>query len=216
MSGGYVLCEYDKIRDYCPEFKTIMERLEQQLMAHASAKWAPKQAGVNALGISGPGTMHPRSKQFGKGTIMPELFQGPVYDTGVLTTLPTWRTYLSSTTQTIPGHNTIMQGSNSGAVYEDYMIGIAGIALLDKTQRITEVKMQIGDRKLPRINIEEAFVYNKPAIIFNDGYIVDEEESFHLYAYCLTQGIQRIKLIGLQVNRVPNKLQTTNTGTALT
>ncbi|GAG12669.1 unnamed protein product, partial [marine sediment metagenome] len=34
--------------------------------------------------------------------------------------------------------------------------------------------------------------------------------------YCLTQGPARIKLLGLQMNRVPNKLQTTNTGAALT
>ena len=217
MSGGYILCEYQKVRDYAPEYKGIMEKLEQQLVAHAEAKWAPLKAGANALGVPGKGTMYPKSGEFGKGTIMPELFQGPAYDTGVLTTLNTWKTFISSTTQTVPGSNTLLQGSaTSGMIYEDYMIGIAGIALLDKVQRISEIKMQIGDRKLPRINIEEAFAYEKPCIIFEDGFIVDEEESVHLYAYCLSQGIQTIAPIGLQVNRVPNKLQVSLPGAVLT
>jgi len=79
---------------------------------------------------------------------------------------------------------------------------------------MSEMKMQISDKKLPRINIEEAFAYNQPAIIFEEGYILDEERSFELYAYILTQGPQRIKLIGLQANRVKDKVLT-NTGAAL-
>jgi hypothetical protein len=91
-----------------------------------------------------------------------------------------------------------------------------GLAFLDKALRISEIKMQISDKKLPRMNIEEAFLFNKPAIIFEEGFILDEKTSFDLYGYVLSRGIQRIKLIGLQVNRIPNKLQVTNTGAALT
>jgi hypothetical protein len=58
--------------------------------------------------------------------------------------------------------------------------------------------------------------YNKPAIVFEQPFILDEEEGFDLYAYVLSQGPERIKLLGLQMNRVPNKLQVTNTGVALT
>jgi hypothetical protein len=75
--------------------------------------------------------------------------------------------------------------------------------------------MQISDLKLPRINIEEAFAYNKPAIMFEDWYLLDEETGFDLYAYVLSQGPQTIKLIGAQVNRVPNKMQVTVPGQAL-
>jgi hypothetical protein len=66
------------------------------------------------------------------------------------------------------------------------------------------------------MNIEEAFAYEKPAIVFEEGFVLDEETGFDLYAYVLTPGYTRIKLLGLQLNRVPNKLQVTNTGAALT
>jgi hypothetical protein len=110
-----------------------------------------------------------------------------------------------------------MAGVGNGySIPEDYKVGLAGLAFLDKTIRVSEVKMQISDKKLPRINIEEAFVYNKPAVVFEEGFILDEETAFELYAYVLTQGPQRIKLIGLQANRVKDKLLTTDTGAALT
>jgi len=206
---GYVICELEKVKEYFPEYGAMMKALEVTLVAQAVSAWRMPYGGI-----------YPKSGEFGKTTIMPELFQGPIRTAGLLTSpltnLPTWRSWYGST-QTIPGHNTIMQGNaGQGAMAEDYKIGLAGIAFLDKVIRIDEVKMQIGDRKLPRINIEEAMAYNKPAIIFEDAYILDEEESYHLYAHIMTQGPQRTKLIGLQLNRVPNKLQATNTGTTLT
>ena len=209
MSGGYVLCEYDKVKEYFPEFNAMMEALEATLVAKARADWSP-------LKFTPPG-IYPKSGEFGKTTVMPELFQGGIFPTGTpLTTLTDWNAYIGSA-MTVPGHNTLLQGSASSAmIFEDYMIGLAGIAFLDKVQRVSEIKMQVGDRKLPRINVEECMAYNKPAIIFEDGYVLDEEESFHLYGYALSHGPLRLKLLGLQLHRVPNKLQTTNTGAAIT
>ena len=196
MSGGYVICEYQKVKDDFPEFKLVLNSLHQGLVAKAAADWSPKTFGG----------MAPRSDQFGESTIMPQLFRD--YSN---TTFTTWNQWIGAT-----GHQTIMSGANSGNIYEDYKIGLAGFALLDKAIKFAEIRMQISDKKLGRINIEEAFAYEKPAIIFEDGYILDEETGFDLYAYMLAQGYQRIKPIGFQLNRIPNKLQTTNTGAALT
>ena len=196
MSGGYVICEYQKVKDEFPEFKLTLNSLHQGLIAKAAADWAPKTFGG----------MAPRSDQFGESTIMPQLFRD--YSQ---TRLTTWNQWIGAT-----GNQTIMSGANSGNIYEDYKIGLAGFALLDKAIKFSEIRMQISDKKLGRINIEEAFAYEKPAIIFEDGYILDEETGFDLYAYMLAQGYQRIKPIGFQLNRIPNKLQTTNTGAALT
>ena len=48
---------------------------------------------------------------------------------------------------------------------------------------ITEIRFQIGDRKYGRINLEQFRIFNKPAIIFEEPFIIDEETSFHLYGY---------------------------------
>jgi hypothetical protein len=197
MTGGYVICEYDKVKAEFPEFRAVMEALEDSLIAKASADWAPLSYG----GIA------PLSGQFGKTTVMPQLFADNAGNR-----LTTWEQTFTAT-----GSQTIMTGVESGGIIpEDFKVGLVGLAFLDKALKISEIKMQISDKKLPRMNIEEAFLYNKPAIIFEEGFILDEKTSFDLYGYVLSQGIQRIKLIGLQVNRIPNKLQVTNTGAALT
>jgi len=150
--------------------------------------------------------MAAKAGEFSETTIMPQLFNGI---TG--TRLTTWNQWFTAT-----GAQTIMTGTGTGGtIPEDYKVGLVGLVFLDKAIRVSEIKMQISDKKLPRINIEEAFCYNKPAIVFEQGFVLDEETSFDLYGYVLTQGPQRIKLLGLQLNRVPNKLQVTDTGAAL-
>lgn len=195
---GYVICEYEKVREEFPNFKSVMDTLEANLIANALSEWDPLKYG----GIT------PKAGEFGKTTVMPQLFNGLM---AAYQPLVTWDQWFNAT-----GHRTIMTGAAiGGTINEDYKIGLVGLAFLSKAIRVSEIKMQIGDKKLPRINIEEAFAYNKPAIVFEDGYILDEETSFDLYANVITQGPQRIKLIGIQLNRVPNKLQVSNCGAAL-
>lgn len=195
---GYVLCEWELVKQEFPEFLSTMAKLEADLTSMATADWGPLTYG---------GTK-PKAGQFGKSTIMPELFYGFGQ---VAPTLTSWKSYATAT-----GNQGLMAGANAMNIYEDYKIGIAGFAFLDKVQRITEIKLQIGDRKFPRINLEEAMVYNKPAVIFETGVLVDEETEFDLHGYVECVGPYRIVPIGIQMNRVPNKLQSSQTSAALT
>ena len=192
----FVITEYEKVRETFPQFAQVMQNLQTKLIAKATEDWAGKKYGG----------MYPKSGQFGISTIMPQLFRNMAN-----VTLTDWEQWLTAT-----GNQTIMSGANVGNIYEDYKIGICGLALLSKATRISEFRMQISDKKLPRMNIEEAAVYNKPAIVWEDAYLLDEETGFDLYAYVKTQGPQMVKPIGLQVNRIPNKLQTSNCAAALT
>ncbi len=206
---SYVICEYEKVKQNFPEFKATMESLATRLRAKCAADWSPKTFGGLA----------PTSGQFGETTIIPALFRDQTMTAAAAGFMDTWYQWLTLTAaeSALGGaHKTIMTGSGTGGIIlEDYKIGLAGLVLLDKAIRISEIKMQISDRKLPRINIEEALAYNKPAIVFENGYVLDEETGFDLYAYVTTQGPQRIKLLGLQMNRIPNRLQVTNTGATL-
>jgi len=194
---GFIICEYEEVKKQFPEFKAVLEEVKNRLIAKAEADWAPLKYG----GLT------PKAGEFGESTIMPQLFKD--ISGNVLTT---WNQWFNAT-----GAQTILTGAASGnTIYEDYKVGFVGFAILDPVIRFSEFKMQIGDRKFPRVNIEEAFAYEEPCIIFERGFILDEETSFELVAYVLTQGPQRLKLIGTQVNRVPNKLQITDTGAALT
>ena len=200
MPGGYIICEYEKVKEQFPEFKAVMNELKTRLVEEASAAW-----GISAEKFT--------LKNGHLTTIIPALFRGQQTVAGVLgAQLTTWEQWFNAT-----GSQTIMTGAaTGGTIYEDYKVGLAGLVFLDKAIRISEIKMQISDKKLPRINIEEAMAYEKPAIVFEEGYMLDEEAAFELVGYVMTQGPQTIKLIGFQLNRIPNKLQVTDTGAALT
>jgi hypothetical protein len=196
MSMSVIICEYEKVKEKFPQFSQVMSSLRAGLVLKAQQDWP---------GLT-YGGMNPRAGQFGISTVMPQLFNDI---SG--TQLVTWHQNFTAT-----GHQIILAGTRAGGIIpEDYKVGICGLALLDKAIRISEIKMQISDLKLGRINIEEAFAYNKPAVVFEDWFLLDEETGFDLYAYVLSQGVQTIKLIGAQVNRVPNKMQVTVPGQAL-
>ena len=218
MSGGYVICEYEKVKQDFPKFQSVMTTLRNRLIAKAEKDWNMPFAGhrkiseAAARGIPlnapGPGLdVDVDRGEFGETTILPSLFNGLM---AAYQPMPTWHQWFNAT-----GSQIIIQGAASaGRIYEDYKVGFAGLVFLDKAIRISEIKMQISDKKLPRVNIEECLAYNKPAIVFEEGFILDEEKGFELYANVLTQGPQRIKLLGLQLNKIKDKLLT-NTGAAL-
>lgn len=190
--NGYILCEYNKVKEEFPEFKKVMDDLKSALVSKASAEW-----GIPAEKFT--------LESGNLTTIIPALFNNMAG-----ARLATWDQWFTAV-----GNQLIMTGAGAGGtIAEDYKVGLAGLAFLDHAIRITELKMQVSDSKLPRINIEEAFGYEKPAFILEEGFILDQKTVFELYAYVLTQGPQRIKLVGLQANRVKDKLLT-NTGAAL-
>jgi hypothetical protein len=200
----YVICEYEKVKQNFPEFYSMMQNLRTSLIAKASADWGP-------LSFGG---LNPTSGQFGETTILPPLFNNLAN-----TQMTTWNqtfTNLNVLISQVGIAQALISGSGTaGTIPEDYMVGFAGICFLDKAIKVSEVKLQIGDRKIGRINLEEAMVYNKPCVVLEEGLTLDEEEGFELYGYIQSAGQQRIKLLGLQLNRVPNKTQVTHCAQAL-
>ena len=191
---GYILCDYSKIKEEFPEFRATLDMTRSNVISRASSAW----------GI--PVEMFTLEKGH-VTTIIPALFADM---NG--TRLSTWNQTFTAT-----GHQTIMTGVGTGNMIPgDYKVGLVGIAFLDKAIRVAEIRMQISDKKFPRINLEEAFAYEYPTIVFEEGYMLDEKTSFELYAYVLSQGPQRIKLLGVQANRVKDKLIATEVGAAAT
>jgi len=211
---SYVICEYEKVREQFPQFLSVMKTLRSNLIRKCQGDWDPLTFGG----------MAPKSGQFGESTIMPQLFYGwggigYAAAAPPAVRLTTWHQkfhQIGAFAGTIPGSLPIIEGAaTGGTITEDYKIGLAGIAFLDKAIKVSEIKMQIGNVKIPRMNLEEAMVYNKPAVVFEQPYILNEEEGFELFGYVTSEGFQTVKLIGVQMNRVPNKLQVTNTGALL-
>ena len=162
--GGYIFCEWDSVGKTDLAFQKSFAELEGRIIKRCNADWAPRTFGY----------MVPGSNQYGRTTIMPEMFDDQ--DGSVMTN---WRQALD-----VVGNQTIITGRGTGNIIsEDLKIGWIGLAFPNKQQHITELRWQIGDRKYGRINIEEMHCYNKPAIIFEEGFILNEEQAFDLYAY---------------------------------
>jgi len=157
-----------------PNFKSAFMASESKLIEKCNADWKPKTFG--GLAISG--------NQYGRTTIMPELFDdhnaAPMDSTRAIASGGATFRQLFTTA----GDQLLMAGNGSGNVIpEDFKLSIMGFAFPNQNQHITEIKMMIGDRKFCRFNLEEMHLYEQPAIIFEEAFEVDEEESFELYGY---------------------------------
>ena len=163
-SGQFVICEQKAIQREFPNFKSAFMNLDAQLQGLCNVDWKPRTFGQFAGGAN----------TYVNTTILPPLFRG------ILTTqLVTFRQLF-----TTAGNQTLMYGSAAGrTIPEDFKIGLMGFALPNENQHLTEIKMQIGDRKYCRIDLEEIHQYDQPAVIFEEGWIVNEEEAIDIYGY---------------------------------
>lgn len=179
--GLFVLSEWDSVNKENSVFQQTLRRLDEQIITKCNLDWKPRTFN-SAKALSGD------SGFYGRTTILPALFDDnqsrPLTTAGLGgSPVATWRQRFLAASTTA-ANTVLLQGVGAGeTIPEDFKIAWAGLAFPNKNQHITEIKYQIGDRKYGRLNIEEIHGYNKPAIIFEEGYILDEEESFHLFGY---------------------------------
>jgi len=188
MAGGYVICEWASVREEFPDFQRTLKALEDALIAKCNADWSPKSCGF----------LTPKANQWGRTTILPALFKD---NTG--TQMATWRQHFASS-----GHQLVIAGARTGNVIpEDFKVGWVGLAFPNPVQHISEIRFQIGDRKYGRIDLEELKSYRCPALIFEDGFIIDEEQAFELYGYVDTADVyQRVVMLGFCCFKVIDKV----------
>lgn len=187
MAGGYVICEWNSVQNEFPRFQNVFANLETKMITKCNAEWSPK----------GFGYLNPQSGQYGRTTILPALFNG---FSGLQ--LAHWRQLL-----TTPGEQTLLTGTRAGhTLPEDFKVAWLGLVFPNKQQQISEIRFQIGDRKYGRIDVEEIKSYNQPALVFEEGYVIDEEEAFDLLGYVKTADYQRMVMLGAayykQIDRV--------------
>jgi hypothetical protein len=183
--GGYVICEWDSIAREYPQFQQAFQQCEQLAINSCNLSWAPRRFNTQHTFGGGEG-------EYGRTTILPGLFMD--HNLVALTGMATWRqAFTSAFLAANPIQFTLMAGVGAGnTIPEGTKVALMGFAFPNKQQHITEIKMQIGDRKYGRINLEQMLIMNKPAIILEEGIVLEEEEAFDLYAHMDTTGITQI------------------------
>ena len=163
--GGFSIVEWNAVAKTDPKFQDTFIKTENELINLCDQSWAPKKLGY----------LSPSASQYGRTTIIPRLFTNALGVAGI----QTWRQQFIAT-----GHQVLLQGIGTGSVIpEDFKIGWVGLALPNDTQQLSELIWQIGDQRFGRIDIEEIREYKNPAIIFDDGFVIDEETSFILSGF---------------------------------
>lgn len=191
---SYVIVEYDELMSQGMAgrglFSQMVTNLEQVGLKNTQEVWP----GLTYGGFT------PGSKQFGRTTIIPRNFAGfgqtPVTPPTAAQTLATWIQDLTTT-----GSQILIQGQRAGQITpEDWRTEWIGLAF-PQPPHITELRWEIGDTRYPRVNIEECFQYNKPAVIFENGYDIPAETFFELRGYIEAGGQQQIVMLGFQYYR---------------
>lgn len=194
-SGGFVLCEWKSVQKEFPDFQKAFSDLESTVIEKANMDWSPKRQGY----------LTPTGDQWGRTTILPELFNSAF---GM--SLAHWRLSFFAA-----GHQTLFVGGNAGnTIPEDFKLGWMGLSFGNEQMNVTEIRWQIGQRKYGRINIEALANYDSPALVFEEGLVIDEEESFDLWGYVDETGLgsqgnalyQRIVPLGFAAYRVIDKV----------
>ena len=213
-----MIAEWDSVAKQYPNFQQAFMNLEALVVNKCNLDWSPKR--FNLASTYGSG-----ESEYGRTTILPGAF-----DDHLQVWMQTFRqSFTAAYLAANPVQFTLMAGVGAGnTIPEDCKIALMGFAFPNKQQHITEIKMQIADRKFGRFNLEEMQIMNKPAIIFEEGFVLDEEEAFDLYCHMDTTGFnqigagvdawstiyQRVVPIGALYYKYYNKVGG-NTGTAI-
>lgn len=148
------------------------------------------------------GQMNPKEGEYGKVLPRPEMFSGMAGSA----LSGTFRQNLTST-----GWQTILTAdlSDTGEVKSNWVLGIAGLAILDATKRISQIKTIKGDRTFSILDIEDMQAFDGPsAIVFQipdkevEMYVFDYSAKLTIQAYVTSTGYQTIKPLG--VSYVPH------------
>lgn len=207
---SYVICEYDsailksvKAQNFyvakCAQLETLMRQ-------ETEAVWS----GLRYGGFT------PGPREYGRTTWLPEYFAdeaGDILDKNHSPTywgVNSWQQYFTDTspaTHAIPGWKTIWQGITGatdpygGIMSEDIRLAWAGLAITSKASAITKFKWIIGDTTYPILDIEESKGYNKPAFVFEEGFIIPEETLYYLRGFFEADNYERVVPLGYMIYR---------------
>lgn len=223
---SFCFVEWDKVKTEYTEFQQVLATLERRMIIDTgcyqdetgrlllATEAIPR--GIRPSGLWAPltfGGMTPREGQYGRIPILPEEFEdqnADVLDANHTETswgVDSFRILFTDTVPTtvaIPGWKVIYYGSNvtlARATREDIRIAWCGIAFTEKTNPVTKLRWSLGDISYPKFDVEAKDSFNKPALIFEEGFIIPEETYFALEGFFEASGYVRAVPLGFECYR---------------
>lgn len=169
MVKEVIVVEYDKIRQEYPEYEESIARVYAQGMELADKAFSGKSYGG----------MFPKDGQYGITTLLPKFLD---WRAGT-PKLTTFRQNYGST-----GWNNIF----TGTLQDGIVIGAIGFVIPDPSIIVNEFRLEIANKKYPRINIEEIHGMKTPAILFREGWLINKKTMYQIRGRFEAAGYQRI------------------------
>ena len=171
-----------------PEYIDALKAVEKAALARADVLWSGQA----------PGGLVPTGQQYGLGPLRKN-------DMAVDTTDSTPSgSYSFRKTVTATG----WVDTFNYTVRQDMIHAFAGFLVADDVLRITQFRMEIGDRRFPIWDIQEAFRYDKFAVILKTDQggelVADPRTRVLMRTYFETVGLQRVVPLGLSLYRRPD------------
>jgi len=170
-----VITEYSKVKTLFPEFQSAWNDTLAEAKRQAEDAWGLKEGGL-----------FPGAKEYGVTTIRPRFVS--LGTTGGASA-ESWNRNIATMG---------WQDFINNTVIEDVYLGIVGFMFPNVSQRVGAIRIEAGKTKFPVINLQaEMDVMSEPAVIFEKGIVIPEEETFLLRVHALTKGYNVIKPLGI-------------------
>lgn len=176
-----------------PEYQDALKSLQDSAFQQAKDLWDGAE----------PGGLLPGAKQFGIGPFRKNDMAGNTSDSApsgtytynaTITAANAWRDIFNYT------------------VRNNMIHAFAGLAFTDDTLRAIQIRMEIGDRRFPIWDIQEAQIYGRFAVIFKEDQgkelIARPQERVLIRIYVESTGVQRVVPLGFQLFRTSNLVLT--------
>ena len=190
----YVFAELQKVKGegQYPEYEDVLKAVQDAAYARASEIWEGYE----------PGGLMPGARQYGIGPLRKNDMAGNTTDS-----TPSG-TYTFTKAITATGWQDIFNYT----VRDNMIHAFAGFAITDQTLRIRQLRVEIGDKRFPVWDIQEAQLFNKFALIFKEDeakeLIANPQERVLIRIEAESTGNQRVVPIGLSLFRTANLVLT--------
>jgi hypothetical protein len=171
-----IIMEYSKIKKEYPEFTNSYDQTLAEAKRQAESQWGLTDGGI-----------YPGPNQYGVTGLRPWYFQ-------IGTTsgkAETWNRNLG----TIGWQDVI-----NNTTIKDVYVGVLGFVLPNVSQRIGAIRIEAGNQKFSVIELEgEISVMQEPAVIFEKGIVIPDQQPVLLRAHAVTKGYNVIKPLGFAI-----------------
>ena len=190
----YIIAELAKVKGegQYPEYEDVLKAVQDAAYQRASDIWEGYE----------PGGLMPGPRQYGVGPLRKNDMARDTTDSTPSGSYSFTKTLAATGWQDLLNYT----------VRDNMIHAFAGFSFTDQTLRVTQLRVEIGDRRFPIWDIQEAQLYDRFALVLKEDeakeLIANPQERVLVRIYAESTGNQRVVPIGLSLFKTANLVLT--------